>query len=458
MTKKYKIFSWIGILITVAVFVLVNVFMTMLTKKMPLKIDLTDNKMYELTDESYEYLKGFDKDTTIYIIATAVGQDPSVRAVLDRYAAVNPHIKITNVDTVKNPGFGRDYVKNGEQLAEGDLIVAAGDKSKIIESAELNISAADGTGGLNVETKVTSALKYVSSDDVFTAIFTTGHQEDGFDSAKDALASENYTSESINLYSGDIPEDTSVVIIALPHVDFSEAEIAKLDAYVRSGGAVEVYVDSECPELPNLNSYLTSNGITITESGIVESNDHIIGYQADGGQYMLFAADYGNNATISRVIEKGKPVLYIPYSKALNTAPTAGNITVEQYLISSAGSGTTTDYKTTDSRGSNNVALMSENAENGGRIYVSGTPILFDVYDVSDMDTNGLANADYFVTVTNSMTGAGDTFVVPVKNVSQNTMNMTVAVRQGYTFIILFLIPGIALAMGLIVFFKRRNM
>lgn len=458
MTKKYKILSWVGIAITIAVFVLVNVFMTMLTKKMPVKIDLTENKVYDLTAESYEYLKGYDKDTTIYIISSAAGQDSSVRAVLDRYAAANPHIKITNVDTAKNPGFGREYVKDGEQLDRGDMVVSAGSKAKVIENSELAASASDGSSGLNVETKVTSALKYVSSDDVFTAYFTTGHMEDSFDSAKEALGNENYISDSINLFSDDIPDDTSVVIIALPQVDFSTAEIAKLDAYARNGGALEVYVDSECAELPNLNDYLTLNGITISNSGIVEASDHIIGYQAGGDQYMLFAADYGNNEVLGKVIEKAKPVLYLPYSKALNMAATAGNITVEPYLTSSESSGTTTDYKSTDSRGSSNIALMSTNSETGGRIYVSGTPILFDAYEVSEMDLAGVENVDYFVTVTNSMTGTGDTFVVPVKTVSMNTMNMTVAVRQVYMFIILFLIPGIALAMGLIVFFKRRNM
>ncbi|MCH5212334.1 MAG: GldG family protein [Oscillospiraceae bacterium] len=458
MTKKYKILSWIGIAITIAVFILVNVFMTILTKKMPLKIDLTENKTYDLTAESYEYLKGYDKDTTIYIISPAASQNKWVRAVLDRYEAVNPHIKITNVDTVKNPGFGREYVKDGEQLNQHDLVVVSGDMSIVIQSSKIASSNQKPPEWLNVETKVTSALKYVSSDAVFSACFTTGHREDSFASAKEALGSENYTSVSVNLFSGDIPEDTSVVIIALPKSDFSNSEIAKLDAYVRAGGAVQVYVDSECPELPNLNSYLTSNGITISESGIVEANDHIRRIQYDDKQYMLFAADYSNNDVLNKIIEKGKALFYVPFSKAINTAPTAGNITVEPYLTSSSGSGTTTDYKSTDSHGSSNIALMSTNSETGGMIYVSGTPILIDMYSVSEIDEVDLGNVEYFVTVTNSMTGAGDTFVVPVKSVSQNIMHMSIATGQRYFVVTIILLPGIALAMGLIVFFKRRNM
>ena len=56
MNRKYKILSWLGILGAVVIFVLVNVFMTLLTGKFPLKLDLTSNKIYDISDDSREFL------------------------------------------------------------------------------------------------------------------------------------------------------------------------------------------------------------------------------------------------------------------------------------------------------------------------------------------------------------------------------------------------------------------
>ena len=44
MVKKYKLMSWIVVIIAIAIVILVNVFMSVFTKKVPIKIDLTSNK------------------------------------------------------------------------------------------------------------------------------------------------------------------------------------------------------------------------------------------------------------------------------------------------------------------------------------------------------------------------------------------------------------------------------
>ena len=54
--KKYKFVSSVAIAIAVVLVIVVNVFVSVLNNKLPLKNDLTSNKMYELSDKTKEYL------------------------------------------------------------------------------------------------------------------------------------------------------------------------------------------------------------------------------------------------------------------------------------------------------------------------------------------------------------------------------------------------------------------
>ncbi|MGN0181561.1 MAG: Gldg family protein [Candidatus Ornithomonoglobus sp.] len=458
MNKKYRLLSWIAIAIAVAVFVLVNVFMSALTKKVNIKIDLTSNKKYELTEESYAYLKEYDKDTTIYILASVTEQDINARAILDRYAAANSHIKLENVDVSKNPTFGRDYVSEGKTLTENSVIVVSGEKSRVIENSEFYPTSNGNITGIDVESKITSALKYVSSDAQFKAYFTTGHNEADFKGAKEALEAENYVLGDVATLTEDIPQDADVVIVPRPLTDFTTGEIAKLDTYVRDGGALQLYVSGECPELTNINTWLSANGIGINEDVIVESKDNAVG---SGGSY-LFVMNYVKNDITENIIAKNKVSGYVPFAKSLKMTATSGAYTVESCLSSSDNSYTSADFDkptrdTAVSTGAADIALMSTNADTNGKIYVSGTTMLLS-YSVSDVNNIGFANFAYFTAVTNSMSGAGEAFVVPVKSVGANLLVMNSIQKAVMFIVVVILVPLLLLALGIAVFFRRRNM
>ena len=264
MNKKYKTISWISVAAAIVIFILVNVFMSVFTSKVPIKVDLTTNKRYELTDVTYDYLKSYTADTSIYIVASESRQDTTSRAILDRYEAANSHIKIVNIDTAVNPSFGMEYVSQGETISENSVVVVSGDKSKIISNSDFYASSEDGSiAGLNVEQEITTALKYVSSEEetYIYIYFTAGHGEADFKGAKESLENESYKTADISLMTQDIPEEADMLIIARPTSDFSTAEIAKLDTYLRAGGNVQVYFNGSVTGLQNLYAYIASAGI-----------------------------------------------------------------------------------------------------------------------------------------------------------------------------------------------------
>ena len=69
--------------------------------------------MYELSDKTKEYLKNYDTPVDIYILAGESEQDGNIRTVLDKYAAANKNINVTNINMTSNPTFGKKYVTDG---------------------------------------------------------------------------------------------------------------------------------------------------------------------------------------------------------------------------------------------------------------------------------------------------------------------------------------------------------
>lgn len=460
MNKKYRLISWVAVAVAVVLLVLVNLFMTVLTDKTQIKIDLTSNKRYELTDETYDYLDTYTADTVMYILASESDQDTNARAILDRYAAANSHIRIENVDIEKNPSFGRDFVAEGQTLTSNSVIVVSGDRSRIIENKEFYATEDGNITGLNVESKITTALKYVSSDTVMNAYFTTGHGETDFKGAKEALESENYNIADISTMTEDIPSDCSVLIIPRPMSDFSTAEIAKIDNYIKGGGALQVYFSGECLGLTNLYEYLKTAGIVVNDNEIVESTSNAI---SNGSGSYLFIINYTKNDITESLITKQQISGYLPFSKSIDALyETSGANTISSYLTSSVNSYTTTAFSqptrdTADYIGESGIALMSENSDTGSSIYVSGTTMLL-TQAVSDINSIGFGNAEYFTTLTNYMTGVGETFVVPVKTVGAEVLTMNAIVKRIMFIIIVILIPAAMLVTGIAVFFRRRNM
>ena len=62
----YKINMAILIVGVVAVTMFLNIVVEALTQKVPIKIDLTENKLFELTDETKGVLKSLDKDVVLH--------------------------------------------------------------------------------------------------------------------------------------------------------------------------------------------------------------------------------------------------------------------------------------------------------------------------------------------------------------------------------------------------------
>ena len=161
-------------------------------------------------------------------------------------------------------------------------------------------------------------------------------------------------------------------------------------------------------------------------------------------------SDYDSNDVTDKLIAKNKPVLYPTYACPLTIKDVGKATDINAFLRSSEVSGVTTDFKTAASVGTSNIALRSINYNTDGQIYVSGTTMLLS-RKLDELNEAGLINAEYFVTVTNSVADVNEVFSVPVKVISPDKMEMPIGIRRAFAAVILGVLPLAILGTGFIV-------
>lgn len=449
----------------IVIVILVNVLVTMLGAKVPLKIDFTSNKMYALSKETKEYLKSYDTDTNIYILSSEANQDARIGQVIDQYSKYSDKIKAENINPSENPTFGKKYAQNGESLGNNSVIVDGGDKYRIIGMTEFyGIDAQSGKySSLNAENKINGALSYISAKEEKKAYLTTGHNELKVDGAKTKLQDINYSVADWNSVTESAPEDMSLLMIVRPTVDFSTEEITKLDGYLQKGGKVQLYFDVDSQSLTNLYTYLKNVwGIEVNDDVVVETDRaHTVALGQSG--MALFMPVMRDMEFTKSLRENKRTVAYFPYSKPLYLAFEVNGQTETKAVLTSTDKAYTatidSNAKTDSSKeGEMIVAALSKDNAHNSSVYVSGNTMLL-TRDPSVLAGDyGLANYDYLVNLINYTAGDEGTFIAPEKALINNVISISqLTMILTFAFVVVIM-PLLALVTGLLVWVKRRNL
>lgn len=465
MNKKYKISSSVMVIVVAAVVIAFNVFITALNRKFPIKVDMTPNKAFSISDSTKEYLKNYKTPTEVFILASKAEEDSFVKSVLIKYAAENASIKLTNIDPETNPTFGQKYISDGETLSGKYIIVDGGERYKVFSLSELyNVNQQTGNANaINVEGKITSALKYISSINEMNAYIITGHNEIDSSAIVSVLEDENYTVGDLNLLKEEIPEDASLLIDLAPASDLTVSETAKLDSYLANGGNVQFYFDVQHSEgLKNIYGYLSKWGIQVNDSVAVEENSSNA-LSLGEGRALLISEIKSYDITDS-IIDNKRVIAYFPYAKTLTMLFDNSNyITVKPLLTTTRSAYETSDYENlsqaeTDETGELNIGILASNSQNNSSVYVSGTSMLLTFGREKVSSDYGFANYDYFLNICGYMQGNTDAYTVLPKSLLTDriAINPISAYVIGIIFVILF--PAAILIAGIVVWCKRRHL
>ena len=276
-TLKNGSYSMIYTVIIIAVIVVINLIVAEIPTKYT-QMDVSEQKLYTISDKTKEFLDELDQDVTIYHIVQNGNEDDVVEKLLTRYEETSSHIKVEKKDPVLYPNFTSQYTE--EDVKDNSLIVVNGSKSRVVNYYNLYetqydyYSGSSNTTGFDGEGQIDSAISYVISDNLPVIYTLEGHGELELNSSiTESLEKANYQVEGLNLLTEEtVPEDAGCLMIASPQADLSEEEADKVISYLENGGKAVVFTDYTSEEIPNLKKVLENYGVT-PDNGVVMEGD-----------------------------------------------------------------------------------------------------------------------------------------------------------------------------------------
>ena len=268
-----------NIIMTVVVIAIVVV-ANMAVNILPLRytnIDVTDNKLYSLSDDTKNMIKSLDKKITLYVTAPEDNSDSTVNETLTRMKDLSDNFEVNYVDLTVTPNFYKNYTDKEEDIQLNYIVVECEGKSKIIKYDDLYVKEVDYSTysevvtGYDAEGVIVSAIDYVLGGEQPIVYYLKGHSEVELDTYYTELlnkANMEYKELSL-LKTESVPEDASCVIINSPSEDISKEELGKLEKYAKAGGSLII---TSALQLENLNKLTSLYGVKITDKFVIEQD------------------------------------------------------------------------------------------------------------------------------------------------------------------------------------------
>ena len=459
---KVGAYSVTGILLAIAAVVAVNLGLNYVPEQYS-SFDLTENRLYALTDETKAFLSGLSEDITIYVLAEEGAGDADFSKTLERMADQTAHIKIKYVSPAKNPNFYQNYTD--VQPSSGSLIVEGDRRSTVVDYGDIYTYEMDystysyQTTGYDGEGQTVSALAYVTTEDMPVFYAIGGHGELELEEKfVNTITKENAACETLMLYSVDeIPEDAQGVILNAPTSDYSKEDAEKVIAYLQKGGNALIISTMAEGEMANFKSILDFYGITEVDGTIVEEDRNYY-YQ---NPYYLFPEIV--SAEVTAPLADG--LVFAPFSKGLSYDEEKDDIHYTPLLTTSSSAFSKVDITDNSdySKGANDIdgpftvsVEVEKSTENGGvsHAYVVGGESLFTSL-ADDMAPGN--NVKLFSSMISMLADHESSVAVPVKSLSMPNLVFNAQTAYLAAVLCVIVIPLATLAAGLVVWLRRRR-
>ena len=463
---KYGAAAIVLTVVFIAAVIVINMISGVLTDRFYLKLDLTEGKLFEISDETKSMLANIDGDISITVMSNQELFDPDVSEILSQYASLSGgKVSVRYIDPYINIADVEKYNSQGD-VAVGDVVVESAKRFSLIKYVDMYEVTNDYerqtqyASGLKAEQSLTTAAMYVLADQLPRALIVSGHGELPCIEFSALLEKGNYSVGSLNLLSEDIPEDCSLLIINAPETDFSEGEIKKLEAYFERDGSamVGLYVGGQ--PVPVLERYLEEWGVRYERGIVMDSQLYLT-------QPYNVAAGFAQHQINTSLEDKyAVSLLSMPIGILWNQSM---NRSVVPLIVSSPTSYaksvtnspiTTFEKESADRSGPFALAALSEqlrienNTPRYSRILFYNSEL---ASDTALLNTSAM-NVKFFISAANFMNSFTGSVVIPARAITSDELHI-----QGWQSSIVFWIsvvalPLLILAAGIVVWRRRRHM
>ena len=284
----YSIFA---VIIVIAIAVAVNYFAAALPST-AMQVDITSTQLFSVSDQTKKLLGDLEKDVTVYWVVRSGYEDATVETMLDIYDGLSGSLTVEKKDPDVNPAFVRQYTDTAE---DNSLIVVCGERNTYVAADDIyeydySSYYYDYTYDVSFagESALTSAVAYVTNDDLPTVYMLEGHGESELsDTFSSAVEKENIMIEQLSLLTLEaVPEDADCVILYAPTSDISADEKDKLQSYLQAGGAILLITDPPDADMDYTNLYalMADYGAETVEGIVLEGDSN---YYAWGAPHYL---------------------------------------------------------------------------------------------------------------------------------------------------------------------------
>lgn len=469
-TRSFRVggYSVAATAIVVAIAVAVNLLAGALPANVT-QFDTTANQIFTLSQQSEKLVSGLEQDVTIYWVVRTGYEQSYLGTLLEQYEALSDHIQVVKKDPDVNPTFVQQYT---DSFYENSLIVESGDKSRYIDYGDIFVMDYEAyyyygqeSWSFNGESEITSAIDYVISDNLPKIYLLTGHGESTLSgSFASAVEKANLETEELSLLTAEaVPDDADCLLIIGPQRDISLEEKTKIQNYLSLGGKV-VYL-SDPPQdgaLTNLESIMAYYGISAAEGIVVEGDQNRYIW---GMPYYLLPEL--NSHTITYPLMEENYSVLLPLAQGLIVEETENENISTSELLTTSGSAfskaagyqmTTYEKEDGDIDGPFALAVAaSETLDDGiysDVVWISSTSLLDE--QTNEMVAGG--NQDFFLNVLNFLCDAEESSIsIHAKSLSTEYLTMQSSTVTLLTVLVVAIIPAAYLAIGIIIWFRRKR-
>ncbi len=430
------------------------------------EIDMTANGIFSLSDQTRRIVASLDKDVNLYLLATTGNEDATITSLLDRYASLSDHIKVSYVDPAVKPTFLQNYDLTASHVYAIFLLVVCGSVYRLVGYDEIYVTeysmdyyaySYNSTTSFDGENALTNAVHFVSSDDLPKVYLLSGHGEEELsDNPNAMLEQDNMTYEILSLLTVEaVPESATAGVINNPSSDLRQDQAAKLLSAMETGGNVVLLTGTmDAGDMPNLLSVTESMGVTAGEGVIIEGDRSMClsRYQ----HYLL--PDVADHAVTEAIKESGYYILVPLAQPILETGDSSATVTAllttspESYSKLDGISMTTTSKEDGDQDGPFHVGIISE--LNDGKLFWVSSPYQLDS-NVDGMVSGGNSNLVLHVLIW--MGGQEDAISIRAKSLDGETLTVPNSQASLWSVIMIGVIPVAFVALGIIVTIRRKR-
>jgi len=318
------------------------------------------------------------------------------------------------------------------------------------------------------EKELTGAMVRLISNEERVVYFLTGHGEHGIDTpttgaftiAKQVLESKNYQVLPLNLLAtNSIPENADVIVIAGPMQPLAPREVEQLDQFLIKGGSLIVM--SEPLQVTNFGEKEDPLAEYLENSWNIKLGNDIVVDLSSQQSFVAVANSYADHAITEKLMGL---VTYFPTVRSVTLAGETQEANPIELVLTSeqAWAETSTDEleqqqisptEGEDKIGNVPLVVVTEKLEGNPRLVVFG-----DSEFASDENFTQYGNGDLFI---NSIDWAAQQEDL-INLTPKESVQRILVPPQRYTlglilFVSVFLIPGIVVIAGGVVWYQRRK-